>query len=62
MYRKVNEIFAESLLEELPADKPFVFIQDYHFTLLPQMIKQKRPDATIALFWQIGRASCRERV
>jgi len=53
MYRKVNEKFAESLLEELPADKPFVFIQDYHFTLLPQMIKKKRPDATIALFWHI---------
>ena len=53
MYRKVNEKFAESLLEELPPDKPFVFIQDYHFTLLPQMIKQKRPDATIALFWHI---------
>ena len=53
MYRKFNEKFAESLLEELPVDKPFVFIQDYHFTLLPQMIKQKRPDATIALFWHI---------
>ena len=53
MYRKVNEKFAESLLEELPAVKPFVFIQDYHFTLLPQMIKRKRPDATIALFWHI---------
>ena len=53
MYRKVNEKFAESLLEELPADKPFIFIQDYHFTLLPKLIKQKRPDATIALFWHI---------
>lgn len=53
IYRKVNEKFADALLEELPADNPFVFIQDYHFTLLPQMIKQKRPDATIALFWHI---------
>ena len=53
MYRKVNEKFAESLLDELPAHKPFVFIQDYHFTLLPLLIKQKRPDATIALFWHI---------
>lgn len=53
MYRQVNEKFAESLIEELPAHKPFVFIQDYHFTLLPQMIKQKRPDATIALFWHV---------
>jgi len=53
IYRKVNEKFADALLEELPAENPFVFIQDYHFTLLPQMIKRKRPDATIALFWHI---------
>ena len=52
-YKKVNEKFAESVLEELPAKSPFIFIQDYHFTLLPRMIKEKRPDATIALFWHI---------
>ncbi|MDP2940402.1 MAG: trehalose-6-phosphate synthase [Candidatus Omnitrophota bacterium] len=52
-YKSVNEKFAESVLEELPAKNPFVFIQDYHFTLLPKMIKQKRPDATVALFWHI---------
>ena len=53
MYKKVNQKFAENVLEELPARDPFVFIQDYHFTLLPRMIKEKRPDATIALFWHI---------
>ncbi len=53
MYRKVNEKFADALLEELPADNPLVFIQDYHFTLLPLMIKKKRPDAIVALFWHI---------
>ncbi|MFH0839961.1 MAG: trehalose-6-phosphate synthase [Candidatus Omnitrophota bacterium] len=53
MYKKVNLKFAESILEELPANNPFVFIQDYHFTLLPAMIKEKRPDATVALFWHI---------
>ena len=53
MYKKVNQIFAESVLEDLPAKNPFVFIQDYHFTLLPKMIKEKRPDATVALFWHI---------
>lgn len=53
MYKKVNLKFAESVLEELPARNPFVFVQDYHFTLLPKMIKEKRPDATIALFWHI---------
>ncbi|MDP2924406.1 MAG: trehalose-6-phosphate synthase [Candidatus Omnitrophota bacterium] len=53
MYKKVNQKFAEAVLEELPSKNPFVFIQDYHFTLLAQMIKEKRPDATIALFWHI---------
>lgn len=52
-YKAVNQKFTESVLEELPAKNPFVFIQDYHFTLLPKMIKAKRPDATIALFWHI---------
>jgi trehalose-6-phosphate synthase len=53
MYKKVNQKFADSILEELPAKEPFVFIQDYHFTLLAKMIKEKRPDAKIALFWHI---------
>lgn len=53
MYKKVNQKFADSILEELPAKNPFVFIQDYHFTLLARIIKEKRPDATVALFWHI---------
>ncbi len=53
MYKEVNQKFAENILEELPAKNPFVFIQDYHFTLLPKMIKERRPDATVALFWHI---------
>ncbi len=53
VYKEVNRKFAESVLEELPAKHPFIFIQDYHFTLLGRMIKEKRPDAIIALFWHI---------
>lgn len=53
MYKKVNQKFADAVLEELPAKNAFIFIQDYHFTLLAGMIKEKRPDATIALFWHI---------
>ncbi len=53
MYEQANRKFAESVLEELPAKDPFVFIQDYQFALLPRMIKEKRPDATVALFWHI---------
>lgn len=52
-YEHVNRKFADALLEELPAATPFVFIQDYHFALLPRMIKEKRPDARVALFWHI---------
>lgn len=53
MYEKVNQKFADSILTELPVKNPFVFIQDYHFTLLAKMIKEKRPDVRIALFWHI---------
>ena len=53
MYEKVNQKFADAILEELPAKKAFILIHDYHFTLLPEMIKKQRPDTTIALFWHI---------
>ncbi len=52
-YKKVNEKFADSVIEELPAKGGFVFIQDYHYTLLPKMIKDRRPDVTVAMFWHI---------
>lgn len=53
MYKQVNQKFADAVVEEFPAKNPFVFIQDYHFTLLPRMIKEKRPDTTVAMFWHI---------
>lgn len=53
-YQKVNELFAEALLEEIAhEEQPLVLIQDYHLALLPLLIKQKRPDAKVALFWHI---------
>ena len=37
-----------------PASKaPTVLVQDYHFALLPRLIKEKRPDARVAIFWHI---------
>ena len=30
-----------------------MLVQDYHFALLPRMIKEKRPDARVAIFWHI---------
>jgi trehalose 6-phosphate synthase len=53
-YQQVNEKFARALLEELEGtEEPCVLIQDYHFALLPRLIKKRRPDARVALFWHI---------
>jgi alpha,alpha-trehalose-phosphate synthase [UDP-forming] len=53
-YQRVNAKFANVLLEEMrDTDHPVVFIQDYHFALLPQMIKKARPDARVAIFWHV---------
>ena len=45
--------FADVVFEEVGNEKAFVFIQDYHFTLLPRMLKEKRPDWLVAQFWHI---------
>ena len=53
-YQAVNQKFADALLEEMKdTEKPVVLVQDYHFALLPRMIKQKRRDARVAIFWHI---------
>ena len=53
-YRAVNQRFADALLEEIAEEKhPMVLVQDYHFALLPRMIKAQRPDARVAIFWHI---------
>lgn len=53
-YYDVNKKFCETVLEEIADVKePCVLIQDYHFTLLPSMIKAVRPDARVAVFWHI---------
>ncbi|OGZ79396.1 MAG: hypothetical protein A2528_03775 [Candidatus Staskawiczbacteria bacterium RIFOXYD2_FULL_37_9] len=53
-YRTVNSKFLQILLDEIKNVKnPLIFIQDFHFTVLPKMIKKMRPDAQIAVFWHI---------
>ncbi|MBI4591020.1 MAG: trehalose-6-phosphate synthase [Candidatus Rokubacteria bacterium] len=53
-YCEVNRKFAGALLEELKGtERPYVLIQDYHFALLPRLVKEARPDVRIALFWHI---------
>jgi trehalose-6-phosphate synthase len=53
-YQTANRTFADALLQEMEGvDQPLVLVQDYHFALLPRMIKQARPDARVAIFWHI---------
>ena len=53
-YQAVNRKFADAVVEEMEGQKkPVVLVQDYHFALLPRMIKEQRPDARIAIFWHI---------
>jgi len=52
-YQRVNEKFADALVEESRTRDPVVLIQDYHFALLPKLIRKHKPAATIALFWHI---------
>ena len=53
-YKQVNELYAAAVLQEIKdKDEPFVLVQDYHFALLPKLIKMARPDARVAIFWHI---------
>ena len=52
-YEEVNAKFAEVVAAESNTDSPVILIQDFHFALLPQLIRKKIPKATIALFWHI---------
>ena len=53
-YKKVNEDFAKVILEETrDEEQPFILIQDFHFALLPELIKREKPNAKVAIFWHI---------
>ena len=52
-YRTVNARFADAVVAEAKTKDPVVLVQDYHFALLPRMIRERLPDATIITFWHI---------
>jgi trehalose 6-phosphate synthase len=52
-YREVNQIFADAVLEEAGSEPTFVFIQDYHFALLPRMLRRANANLVVAQFWHI---------
>ena len=52
-YKAVNQKFADVVVEEARNERPIVLVQDYHFALLPRMVRQRLPEATIITFWHI---------
>ncbi|BCK88447.1 hypothetical protein MIZ01_2251 [Sideroxyarcus emersonii] len=52
-YVAVNRKFAKAVVSESRTKNPIILVQDYHFALLPKMIREELPDATIITFWHI---------
>jgi trehalose 6-phosphate synthase len=52
-YVAVNERFAAAVAQEAQVEDPIVLVQDYHFGLLPRMLRRRLPRATIITFWHI---------
>jgi trehalose 6-phosphate synthase len=52
-YVAVNRRFADVVLEEIAGTRAIVFVQDYHYALLPRFVKAARPDAVVCQFWHI---------
>ncbi|HXF67289.1 MAG TPA: trehalose-6-phosphate synthase [Burkholderiales bacterium] len=52
-YRTVNRRFADVVVQEARTEDPIVLAQDYHFALLPRLVRERLPRATIITFWHI---------
>ena len=52
-YESVNRKFADAVCAEARGERPLILIQDFHLALLPRLIRNRKPRATIAGFWHI---------
>mgnify|MGYP001589086751 CR=1 FL=1 len=52
-YVAANKKFADAVVKEAKTDDPVVLVQDYHLALLPKLIRERLPKATIITFWHI---------
>ena len=60
IYEAVNARFAEAVCDEVETTWPVILVQDYHFALAPQAIRQRLPLSTIVSFWHIPWPSPRD--
>ncbi|MFW5988326.1 MAG: trehalose-6-phosphate synthase, partial [bacterium] len=52
IYKKVNQKYAKSALEEIE-ENDLIWVHDYHLTLVPGFIKEKKENSKIAFFCHI---------
>lgn len=52
VYKSVNQKFADVVIEEI-SDEDTVWVHDYQLMLLPQMVREKRPNVAIGFFLHI---------
>lgn len=52
-YVRANQRFADAVLDEVGDESAVVMVQDYQLALVPGMIKQRRPNLKVGLFWHI---------
>jgi trehalose 6-phosphate synthase len=52
-YVRVNRRFAATVCDEVDGPDPIVLVQDYHFALVPRMIRERLPRATVITFWHV---------
>lgn len=52
-YKAVNKKFADVCVQEARTEDPVILVQDYHLALVPRLIREKLPNATIITFWHI---------
>src|SRR5262249_53995427 len=52
-YTAINRRFAEAVADEVDSEDPIVLVQDYHFALAPQLLREFAPRATVLSFWHI---------
>jgi len=51
-YQQVNETFCDIIIKQIEPND-IIWVHDYHFMLLPRMLKRKKPDTPVGFFLHI---------
>ncbi|MGH9413093.1 MAG: alpha,alpha-trehalose-phosphate synthase (UDP-forming) [Terriglobales bacterium] len=52
-FLQANQVFADTVADEVNGDPAIIFVQDFHLAVLPLLLRERCPQAVIAQFWHI---------